>query len=75
MGKTRSSLHPLLTAAAISVTVLSAVGVATLTGLIPSSPVLSKAAKPAQAATVKPVRKSAPRSAPPRAADPHIVLA
>jgi outer membrane lipoprotein SlyB len=30
-------LHPLLTAAAISVTVLSAVGVATLTGLMPPS--------------------------------------
>jgi outer membrane lipoprotein SlyB len=34
-AKTR--LHPLLTAAAISVTVFSAVGVATLTGLVPPS--------------------------------------
>jgi len=33
----KSSLHPLLTAAAISVTVFSAVGVATLTGLLPNS--------------------------------------
>jgi outer membrane lipoprotein SlyB len=84
MEKTRSSLHPLLTAAAISVTALSAVGVATLTGLIPSSlgsskpaaPVVQstpsiQAVKPAQAATGKPARKPAPRSAPPRAADPQ----
>jgi len=32
-----SRLHPLLTIAAISVTVLSAVGVASLTGMIPAS--------------------------------------
>lgn len=37
MDKTNTRLHPLLTAAAISVTVFSAVGVATLTGLIPQS--------------------------------------
>jgi outer membrane lipoprotein SlyB len=35
--ETKSRLHPLLTAAAISVTVFSAVGVATLTGLVPQS--------------------------------------
>jgi outer membrane lipoprotein SlyB len=35
--ETNSRLHPLLTAAAISVTVFSAVGVATLTGLVPPS--------------------------------------
>ena len=34
---TKTRLHPLLTAAAISVTVFSAVGVAAVTGLIPSS--------------------------------------
>jgi outer membrane lipoprotein SlyB len=34
---TNPRLHPLLTAAAISVTVFSAVGVATLTGLVPPS--------------------------------------
>jgi outer membrane lipoprotein SlyB len=34
---TKSGLHPLLTAAAISVSVFSAVGVGALTGLIPSS--------------------------------------
>lgn len=37
MENTKSRLHPLLTAAAISVTVFSAVGVATLTGLVPQS--------------------------------------
>jgi outer membrane lipoprotein SlyB len=35
--ETKARLHPLLTAAAISVTVFSAVGVATLTGLVPQS--------------------------------------
>ncbi len=37
MEKTQARLHPLLTAAAISLTVFSAVGVATLTGLVPAS--------------------------------------
>jgi outer membrane lipoprotein SlyB len=37
MEKTNSRLHPLLTAAAISLTVFSAVGVASLTGLVPQS--------------------------------------
>jgi outer membrane lipoprotein SlyB len=37
MQTTTSRLHPLLTAAAVSVIVLSAVGVASLTGAIPSS--------------------------------------
>ena len=37
MQSTASRLHPLLAAAAVSVIVLSAVGAATLTGLIPSS--------------------------------------
>src|SRR6185503_10719509 len=35
--ETKARLHPLLTAAAISVTVFSAVGVGALTGLIPTS--------------------------------------
>ena len=35
--ETRTKLHPLLTAAAISVSVFSAVGVAAITGLVPSS--------------------------------------
>jgi len=37
MEKTNTRLHPLLTAAAISITVFSAVGVASLTGLVPQS--------------------------------------
>jgi outer membrane lipoprotein SlyB len=37
MEKTNTRLHPLLTAAAISITVFSAVGVASLTGLLPES--------------------------------------
>jgi outer membrane lipoprotein SlyB len=37
MEKTNSRLHPLLTAAALSITVFSAVGVASLTGLVPQS--------------------------------------
>ena len=36
-NKARSALHPVLTVAAIAVTVFSAVGVATLTGMIPQS--------------------------------------
>src|SRR5688500_511549 len=35
--ETKTRLHPLLTAAAISLTVFSAVGVATLSGLVPQS--------------------------------------
>ncbi len=37
MENTNTRLHPLLTAAAISITVFSAVGVASLTGLLPPS--------------------------------------
>lgn len=75
MENTRSRLHPLLTAAAISVTVFSAVGVASLTGLIPQSigssketaavapiatPGIVKQVEPAiTPAVAKPVRKSA----------------
>lgn len=36
-SNTKSGLHPLLTAAAVSVTVLSAVGVGALTGVLPNS--------------------------------------
>lgn len=43
----RRTLHPLLTVAAISVTVFSAVGVATLTGVLPHSIGSSKEAAPA----------------------------
>lgn len=68
MENARSGLHPLLTAAAISVTVFSAVGVATLTGLVPSSigsqkdaPVVLEAAPalPAEPAQEKPAKKPA----------------
>jgi outer membrane lipoprotein SlyB len=69
--ETSTRLHPLLTAAAISVTVFSAVGVASLTGLVPPSigstkevslPVIEapKAVEPAIAHPVpapKPVKK------------------
>src|SRR5439155_1742019 len=44
-------LHPLLTAAAISVTVFSAAGVAALTGLLPHSLGSSKEAEPVVAAS------------------------
>jgi outer membrane lipoprotein SlyB len=48
----RSALHPLLTVAAIAVTVFSAVGVATLTGMIPQS--RGTAAQPAPVEVVQP---------------------
>ena len=67
--ETSSRLHPLLTAAAISVTVFSAVGVGTLTGLIPHSvgsqkegPVLElpkEVAKPVEPAISHPVQQPA----------------
>lgn len=79
METSTSRLHPLLTAAAISVTVFSAVGVAAIAGLIPNSkggtkeatPVAAieaPAAQPAPAPAPKPVKKPvvkhAPRPAP-----------
>jgi outer membrane lipoprotein SlyB len=80
MEATNTRLHPLLTVAAISVTVLSAVGVGALTGLVPTSigsateaaPVLelpketAKAIEPAIAHPV--VRKPAVRKTAPRVA-------
>jgi outer membrane lipoprotein SlyB len=64
MENPRSRLHPLLTAAAISVTVFSAVGVATMTGLVPQSISSSKetAAVAPFAATeaMKPVEAAKP---------------
>jgi len=47
----KARLHPLLTAAAISVTVFSAAGVAALTGLLPHSLGSSKEAEPVVAAS------------------------
>jgi outer membrane lipoprotein SlyB len=65
---TSTRLHPLLTAAAISVTVLSAVGVGALIGLVPTSIGSAKEAAPVVEPAIshpvakKPVlRKSAPR--------------
>src|SRR5205809_911789 len=51
MDAIRPRLHPLLTAAAISVTVFSAAGVAALTGLLPHSLGSSKEAEPVVAAS------------------------
>lgn len=55
---TKQGLHPLLTAAAVSVTVFSAVGVGALTGILPSSIGSSKEAPPA--ALSVPAQGSAP---------------
>ncbi len=55
-------LHPLLTAAAISVTVFSAVGVGALTGLIPTSHSTTKESAPLVAEA--PATQSAPQAAP-----------
>lgn len=66
--ETRTRLHPLLTAAAISVTVFSAVGVGAVTGLIPTS---VGSHKPAEATSleipqdvVKPVEPAITHPAP-----------
>lgn len=73
--QTNSRLHPLLTAAAISVTVFSAVGVGALTGLVPPSIGSQKAvaapqispeiAKPLEQAITHPVAKPAKPAAKP----------
>jgi len=84
MENTKSRLHPLLTAAAISVTVFSAVGVATLTGLVPQSvgsqkeaaplQIPAEVAKPLEPAIAhpveKPVKKTVRRSSAPRKVEP-----
>jgi outer membrane lipoprotein SlyB len=62
MENTSSRLHPLLTAAAISVTVFSAVGVGTLTGLVPHSIGSQK--------EVAPLQEVAPLPVPPEVAKP-----
>jgi outer membrane lipoprotein SlyB len=73
METTNSRLHPLLTAAAISVTVLSAVGVGTLTGLLPHSMGQPKEAAPVQIAqeVAKPATKPVQKKPVARAATPH----
>jgi outer membrane lipoprotein SlyB len=82
--ETNPRLHPLLTAAAISVTVFSAVGVATLTGLVPPSigsqkeeaplQIPQEAAKPVEPAISHPVpakkKPVARAAATPRASTP-----
>jgi outer membrane lipoprotein SlyB len=67
MENTNSRLHPLLTAAAISVTVFSAVGVASLTGFLPHSfgsqkevaplQIPQEVAKPVEPAITHPVQE------------------
>jgi outer membrane lipoprotein SlyB len=82
--ETNSRLHPLLTAAAISVTVFSAVGVATLTGLVPPSigsqkeavlELPKEVAKPVEPAITHPVapkKAAVARPAKPRTSEPVV---
>jgi outer membrane lipoprotein SlyB len=82
MEPTNSRLHPLLTAAAISVTVFSAVGVGALTGLVPQSigsqkellEVPKEVVKPIEPAITHPVSKPKPvaRPAKPRQTEPAV---
>lgn len=85
--ETTSRLHPLLTAAAISVTVLSAVGVGALTGLVPHSfgsgkeivELPQELVKPVAPAITHPVTKPAPKAvakpAKPRRTEPVVEIA
>ena len=76
----RTRLHPLLTAAAISVTVLSAVGVASLTGLVPQSigsqkeaaplEIPQETAKALEPVITQPVRKPVAKASKPRPVEP-----
>jgi outer membrane lipoprotein SlyB len=80
MDKTRLPLRPLLTVAAVSVTVFSAVGVAALTGMIPASKgqnqeiqLPKEVAKPLAPAISHPVPRKVARNAAPRpAAEPAV---
>ena len=85
MDTNTKKLHPLLMAAAISVTVFSAVGIAAITGLIPHSqgqvkgetPVAA-AEQPAAPAESVPAPVAAPAAEPmpaPKPATPHVVKA
>lgn len=69
---TRTRLHPLLTAAAISVTVFSAVGVAALTGVLPTSKGSQKeeAALQIPQEVAKPIEPAIAHPAPQSAAKP-----
>jgi outer membrane lipoprotein SlyB len=73
MDKTNTRLHPLLTAAAISVTVFSAVGVATLTGLIPQSVGSASDAPPALEAPAPKVSDAPAPVEAPKTVKPRIV--
>ena len=65
MDAIRPRLHPLLTVAAISVTVLSAVGVGAMTGLLPHSSGTTKDAEPVVvAAPAQPQQNAIERSMP-----------
>jgi outer membrane lipoprotein SlyB len=84
MQANTNRLHPLLTAAAISITVLSAVGVAAMTGLLPASKGQESAlelpkevVKPIEPAITHPVTKPASpkpvaRKVAPRPAEPVV---
>jgi outer membrane lipoprotein SlyB len=76
METSTSRLHPLLTAAAISVTVFSAVGVAAITGLIPTSKGQVKEETPVaavEAPAARPQPVPAPQAVPAPAAKPKPV--
>src|SRR5918996_1456082 len=80
MQTSTSRLHPLLTIAAISVTALSAVGVAAMTGLLPASKGQASAlelpkevAKQIEPAITHPVTKPAPRKPVARKTEPRPV--
>ena len=64
METIKPRLHPLLTAAAISVTVFSAAGVAALTGLLPHSLGSSEEAAPVVAASIPAMPAAAPQATP-----------
>ena len=80
MERTSARLHPLLTAAAISITVFSAVGVASLTGLLPQSigsqkeeiiqPVEPQIVPPVPQPAAKPVKKAVVKVSKPRPVEP-----
>jgi outer membrane lipoprotein SlyB len=86
MENPRSRLHPLLITAAISVSVFSAVGVASLTGLVPQSigsqkeagslQIPAEVAKPVEPAiahpVAKPVKKATPKASAPRKVEPVV---
>jgi uncharacterized protein YcfJ len=68
--ETKTRLHPLLTAAAVSLTVFSAVGIAALTGVLPTSrgssePVIAtEAQKPVEHAATMPAPSATPAAKP-----------